>query len=193
MRKPIIALLGLLCLGVAYLSTPFFTVWKIREAMQNGDAHYLDAKIEWVTVRETLRSSLTRLALNIPEGINPAPEPRAKPGIWQRIKNGLSQRAVDSVIETYVTPEGLPQLFSARQFYRESISGDAAAQAALPWYVRAKNFWSRVKRAEFKSPLLFEIEMADRNNPGRHYIGLLALRGLEWKLTELHLRVITGA
>ena len=45
-----------------------------------------------------------------------------------------------------------------------------------------------MKRAEFHAPREFEIEIADRNDPTRHYIGLLALRGLEWKLVELRLR-----
>jgi hypothetical protein len=50
-----------------------------------------------------------------------------------------------------------------------------------------------VKRAEFKSPTVFEIEMADRNDPTRHFVGLLELRGFEWKLTELRLRVVREA
>jgi hypothetical protein len=54
-------------------------------------------------------------------------------------------------------------------------------------------FWSRLKRAEFRSPAAFEVEMADRNDPNRHFIGLLRLRGLEWKLAALSVRTVAGA
>lgn len=192
MKKLLIAALALLLPALAYVASPFVTAWSIREAMRTGDAAYLEAKIEWPTVRETLRASLTEYAIGPTAVATSGAEP-AKPGLWARIKNSLSRSAIDSMIRSYVTPEGLPQLFGARQFYRENISGDAAAVAALPWHERLKGFWSRIKRAEFHSPTEFEIEMADRNDPTRHYIGLLQLRGLEWKLTELRLRTVQNA
>jgi hypothetical protein len=196
MKMPIKKILGagaaLLALATAYVATPFVTVWSIREAIRTGNASYLDAKLEWDTVRTTLRASLTEIAIGPETVASPGSEP-PKPGLWQRFKNGLSRRAVDNLVDSYVTPEGLPQLFGVRKFYRENISGEAAAVAALPWHERARSFWQRIKRAEFQSPTEFEIEMADRNDPSRHYIGLLKLRGLQWKLTELRLRMIDAA
>jgi hypothetical protein len=112
--------------------------------------------------------------------------------LWQRLKNGLRKSAVNNIVDSYVTPEGLPQLFSYRKTYRD-VSGETAALEAMPWHERVAGFWSRIKRAEFKSPAVFEIEMADRNDPTRHYVGLLELRGFEWKLTELRLRVVAEA
>lgn len=189
MKKLLIAILALVLPALAYIASPFVTAWSIREAMRVGDAAYLEAKLEWPRVRETLRESLTEYAIG-PATIAAPGTQTARPGLWTRIKNSLSRSAIDNMIQSYVTPEGLPQLFGARQFYRENISGEAAAVAALPWHERLKGFWSRIKRAEFHSPTEFEIEMADRNDPTRHYIGLLKLRGLEWKLTELRLRTV---
>lgn len=191
MKKPLLAALTIVLLAAAYIASPFVTAWTIREAIRTGNSDYLAAKLEWPTVRETLRASLTEYAIG-PATAAPGVEV-PKPGFWQRIKNGLSRRAVDNMVQSYVTPEGLPQLFGARQFYRENVSGDAAAMAALPWHERVRGFWSRIKRAEFHSPTEFEIEMADRNDPTRHYIGLLKLRGVQWKLTELRLRTIREA
>jgi hypothetical protein len=186
MKKTILAAAAILSLAAAYIAAPFVTVWHIREAIRSGDAAYLDRKLEWPTVRETLRASLTEYALG-PTPVAAPGRPAPQPGFWQRMKNSLGRRAVDNMVESYVTPEGLPQLFGMRQFYRENISGDAAAQAALPWHERAAGFWSRIKRAEFHSPTKFEIEIADRNDPTRHFVGVLVLRGLEWKLAELRL------
>ncbi|WP_072390217.1 DUF2939 domain-containing protein [Hyphomicrobium sp. CS1GBMeth3] len=192
MRKYLISLAGALVLATGYVAYPLITVWHIREAVRTGNTAYIDAKIEWPTVRETLRSSLTEYALGptpvVASGAHPP-----KPGLWQRIKAGISRRAVDNIVESYVTPEGLPRLFGAREFHRENISGEAAALRAQPWHERARGFWSRVKRAEFHSPTTFEIEMADKNDPARHYVGLLRLRGLEWKLAELRVRSVQTA
>ncbi|MFA5950488.1 MAG: DUF2939 domain-containing protein [Hyphomicrobium sp.] len=187
MRKALYALLATALLAVGYVAAPVVAAWSIREAIENGNSGYLKAKIEWDTVRMSLRESLTRAALDLPDAAGGEPQP--KPSLWQRIKNSFSQRAVDSMISNYVNAEGLPQLFTYRKFYRESISGEAAAEAARPWRERVASFWSRIKRAEFKSPTSFEIEMADRHDPSRVYVGLLKLRGIEWKLCELRLRV----
>jgi hypothetical protein len=192
MRKLTYTVLALAFLAVGYGTYPFVTAWSIREAMQNGDSDYLEHKIEWDSVRASLRESLGKVASGR-AGAGPdetAPEPAAKKtGLWQRIKASVGRRAVDGIVDNYVTPEGLPQLFGVRNAYREA-SGEAAALRAQPWYRRVADFWPRLKRAEFKTPAAFEVEMADRNDPGRHYIGLLELRGIEWKLTELKVRLV---
>jgi len=191
---------GALGLAAAFIASPIVTAWSIREAIRTGDSTYLEKKLEWDTVRLSLRASLTEIATGIPEAhtvsagageIVRAEAPR--PGLWQRIKNGLSRRAVDSLIETYVTPTRLPQLFTLRQFYRDNVSGETAELETMPWTERVAGFWSRIRRAEFHAPTVFELEMADRNDPSRRYIGLMRLRGLEWKLTELRLRVVPAA
>lgn len=191
MKKLLFALTAGLALAVGYVAYPILTVWTIREAIRTGNAAAIEAKLEWPTVRTTLRQSMIEYAI----GPTPVAAPGSAPpsiGFWQRLKNGLSRRAIDNMVESYVTPEGLPQLFGVRQFYRQNISGEQAALDAMPWHQRAASFWSRIKRAEFHSPTVFEIEMADRNDPTRHYIGLLKLRGLEWKLTELRLRSVAA-
>lgn len=189
MKSVLIAATAALVLAMGFVASPFVTAWSIREAMRSGDTAYLTEKIEWPTVRETLRGSLLAFAT----GPQPVATAATRPGLWQRIKAGVGRRAIDSMVDAYVTPEGLPQLFNVRQFYRENVSGQAAADAALPRLERARLFWSRVKRAEFHSPIEFEIEMADRNDPTRHFVGVLKLRGLTWKLTELRVLKVREA
>lgn len=190
MRKTLYAFSALLLMAAAYVATPLVTAWSIREAIQNGNSDYLEAKIEWDSVRATLRQSLTEVALGQPgDERTQTAEASPKPGIWQRFKASLGKRAVDNMVDNYVNPEGLPQLFSYRKTFRD-MSGETAKLEALAWHERVADFWSRLKRAEFKSPSAFEIVMADRNVPTRHYVGLLELRGFEWKLTELRLRVV---
>ncbi len=192
MKSLLIAATATLFLAIAFVASPFVAAWSIREAMRTGDSAYLAEKIEWPTVRETLRGSLMEFATG-PVAVASAGTANPQPGLWQRIKAGIGRHAVESMVDAYVTPEGLPQLFNVRKFYRDNISGQTAADAALPWHERARLFWSRVKRAEFHSPAAFEIELADRNDPTRHYVGLLELRGATWKLTELRVLKVREA
>jgi hypothetical protein len=212
MRRFFYACMAMLALAATFVASPIVTAWTIREAIRTGNSTYLEGKLEWDTVRMSLRASMIETATGIPEPSpiaakevsaqtgSPRPGSRLggpeqaavepKLGLWQRIKNGVSRRAVDGIVARYVTPERLSQLFTARQFYRDNISGETAALEALPWTERVAGFWQRIRRAEFHSPTVFELEMADRNDPTRHYIGLLRLRGFEWKLTELRVRLV---
>lgn len=179
--------LALVSTGAAstYVAYPLATAWSIREAIRSGDAAYLERKIEWARVRETLRSSMTRVAFDLPDPETPDAAP--KPGIWKRVKAYVGSGAVNRFVETYVTPEGLPKLFEYRKIYRQAVAS-GADEEKLPLTTLLANFWSRLKRAEFRTLTLFEVEMADRYEPSRRHVALLELRGLEWKLVELRVR-----
>jgi hypothetical protein len=183
--------LGLCCLllvgGAAFAASPLVTAWLIREAVRTGDADYLERRIEWPAVKATLKDSLTRYALKKPEPVSEAETaaPPRKPGLWQRFKSYLGQRAVDKLVESYATPTGLPQLFSYGRTYRTTLKGEPDEAETLSRLERMRRFWARVKRAEFKSLTEFEIELADKHDPERHYVGLLRLEGVGWKLVAL--------
>lgn len=185
MRRILIGLaafvgVGLLC--ASYMVWPLATAWRIREAVRGGDSEYLAEKIEWQSVKRTLKPSMTRLA------VGPAPgedgsEPN--PGLWKRFKSYLGRNAVDQMVETMVTPEGLPQLFEYGRTYRQKVQGDADEPSTLPTSERVRRFWSRIIRAEFTGLTRFVLEMRDRHEASRTFTGVLELKGAEWKLTEL--------
>ena len=186
-----VILLGALLASAAYIAVPFWTAWSIREAIKTGDSAYLARKIDFASVRETLRPSLAQVAFDMP---NPgAAEPAPKPGLWKRFKAYWGQNAIDRFVDSYVTAEGLPKLFQWRKSYRE-VTGTAEAFAQpAPFRVRFAKFWSRLKRAEFKSLTAFEIELRDQYDASRSHVGLLELTASgwlpDWKLTELRVRV----
>lgn len=194
LRRLVVGLVALLLLsGVAFAASPMVTAWLIREAVRTGDTAYLEHKIEWPSVKETLKVSLTRYALKQPDPEVETSAPPRKPGLWQRFKSYLGTRAVDKLVESYATPTGLPQLFTYGQTYRTAIKGEADEAATLSRLERMRRFWSRVKRAEFKSLSEFEIELADKHDPERHFVGLLRLDGLGWRLVALSVRGPTPA
>jgi hypothetical protein len=195
MRWLLRALMLMLPLAIAYAAWPVHAALEIREAVVAGDTATLNRKVEWATLRTSLKASITpetiaRL-MNDPE----APPP----SLWQRIKAAVAPSMADNVIDRYVTPEHLPVLLGYRRVYRGSVRpalGLKEPPSALEgtWlggtgFDRFASFWTRVRRAVFVSPTRFVLEVEDKYRPGRNFIGTLELKGYEWKLTTLS---ITG-
>ena len=180
----------LLTLAIAaYIAAPFATAWSIREAVRNGDAAYLEHKVDWPAVRVTLAPTIGKLLLDVPD---PEQGSLTQPGLWQRFKAYMGQGAVNSAIESYVTPEGLTKLFNYRKMYRDYVAGQPD-ESKLTVTERMKRTWARVKRAEFTSLTTFEIDMADKHDPDRVYLAKLALEGVNWKVKELRIKILTTA
>ncbi len=180
----------LVTLAIAsYIASPFAAAWSIREAVRNGDAAYLEHKIDWPAVRVTLAPTIGQLILDAPD---PDQAPVTDPGLWQRFKVYMGQGAVNRAVESYVTPEGLTKLFNYRKMYRDYISGQPD-ESKLTVSERMKRTWARVKRAEFTSLTTFEIDMADKHDPDRVYLAKLALEGINWKVKELRIKTLTTA
>ena len=182
--KIITRLAIVLLVALAYAAWPFWSAWSLREAIKNGDTATIERRIEWDSVRATLRDSLARQAQLLPE-VNAVGE-AVKPTMWQRVKTAFGQPMLDRFIESYVTPEGLPQLFSYRKTYREKMKGEPD-EKTLAFHDRMQRFWSRIHRAEFQSLTRVEIEMADKDNPGRRVVSTMELMGFEWKLVALRI------
>ena len=176
--------------AAAYVAAPFLTAWTIREAIRNSDSAYLEHKVEWESVRSTLKVSLASYALT------PAGDPEAlsaHPGIWQRIKEYFGRGALDRFVDTTVTPTGLSGLLTLRKTYKDGVGTISATAGSAPVeeetrFARMRRVWSRVTRAEFASLSRFELDMLDKDDPARTVNCVLELRGLEWKLTELRVR-----
>ncbi len=174
-------------LATAYIASPFVAAWNLREAVKAGNVEAVQGRVQWDSVRASLKSSLAKHPELFAEATTAGEN--VKPTLWQRIKSSFGVTMVDRFIESYVTPEGLPKLFQYRQAWRENVSGDAATLAATPKLERMKDFYDRIKRAEFQSLRRVEIEVQDRKNPERRYVSTMELIDYGWKLTAL--RVIT--
>lgn len=187
MKRLLVTATVMITLAVAYIASPLVTAWSIREAVRNGNSNYLAAAIDWPGVRATLAPSLQRYALDGTTAIRPA-DGAAKPGLWQRFKAYFGGGVITSAIDSYLTPEGLPQLFQMRKAYRDYVS-NGGDESALPLMERASRAWKRIKRAEFTGPATFEIDMQDKHEPSRMYLGTLTLGATGWKLTALRMHV----
>ena len=184
-------LLATLLLGIAYIAWPMFTALQIREAIVAGDTATLERKVEWASVRASLKQSLSAETKARLEKDPNAPAP----SLWQRIKGSLAPSLAESAVDRYVTPENLPAFFGYRETYRTTIrpalglkepptvlDGTLFAGSVLD---RMLSFYARVRRAVFFSPTRFEVEVIDRYQPERRYVSTFELKAWQWKLTAL--------
>jgi len=189
-RLPRVILI-LLALVIGYWAWPLHAALQIRNAMISGDSATLARRIEWDSVRTSLKASMSPETIARLEADPNAPQP----SLWQRIKSTVAPRMAVSVIDRYVTPENLPVLLGYRRIWRGTIQPalgypEPPTVMADTWFAgsaidRFASLWKRLRRAVIHSPAKVVVEVEDKYHPGRSYIGTLELRGLDWKLTEL--------
>jgi hypothetical protein len=189
-------LLAAVFLAVLYGLWPVYTALQIREALIAGDTATLNRKVDWPSLRASLKTSLS------PETVaRLAADPNApQPGLWERIKAVVAPAMAATVIDRYVTPQNLPLLLGYQRVYRGTLrpalglpeprtvlAGSWLGGTAIDRFV---SFWARVRSAIFYSPTRFVVEVEDKYRAERRYIGTLELKGWTWMLTGLK---VTGA
>lgn len=181
-----------------YLASPLMTAFAIREAVASGDANYLRDRIDWGSVKVTLKSSMTTYALGtgrdpVTDTADADADAAPKPGLWQRLKEAYGRKVIDGMVESYVTPESLPKLFSYRESYHETVGTAPVEPVATTWSGKIAREWRRLLRAEFLTPTRFAVEVQDRFTAGKSIAGVLELRanggGLPgWQLVSLEVK-----
>lgn len=172
-------------IATAYVISPFWAAWQLREAIRSGDTATLARKIEWTSVRASVRTSLGTQQDLAPMAAELGRQVR--PTIWQRLKTAFGATMVDRFVETYITPEGLPQLASYGRTWNETVKR-RPPDDTLAWHERLGRFYARVKRAEFTGLAQAVLEVTDKHDPNRSYLGQFELIGFEWKLTKLQIK-----
>jgi hypothetical protein len=178
-------------LALGYMVWPVYAALEIRQAFIAGDTATLERKVDWPALRTSLKSSITQQTI-----ARLMQDPQApKPTLWQRIKAAVAPSMADTIIDRYVTPENLPVLLGYRRVHRGTAQpalapAEPASALSATWLAgtgidRFASFWVQLRRAVFYSPSRLELEVDDKNHPGRRYVGILELKGFEWKLTGL--------
>lgn len=193
MRKLAIAI-ALLAGAVVYVASPLLAAWEVREALKAGNTATLEKRVDWPSVRASLRQSFGETQQVITELTDAAGVP--KPGFWQRVVAATVPMLSGTVIDNYVTPQAAPQLYAWRQTWRETVRpsiGLAEPKMVLAGTLlegtavdKVLTLLKRVDRAIYTGPTRIELEIRDRYVETRQYRAVMELQGLTWKLTEVH-------
>lgn len=184
MRRAILFLGVMLC--TAYVAWPFHTAWSIKEAVKSGNSDYLAQHFEWPPVKAALKESMAEMVLG--PSVSPTDGKPQRKGLWESFKAHYGRNVVNTLVDRYATPSGLPTLFSYGRTVRTDILDRDDPDEGQPLPNRIANAWSRLDRAQFITPTRFEIDLRDKFEPDRVYAGVLELKDWRWKVTELRVR-----
>lgn len=188
MRRLVLVFFVMIAGAGGYVLSPLVTAWFIKEAIKSGNASYLEHRVAWSPVKVSLKESLAEVALG-PKLASAGASPLPKPSFWQRLKAGYGRYMVNSLVERYANPSGLPTLFSYGRTVRHGVLGRADPDEGKSLPERISSSWARVTRAEFLTPTRFAMEMRDKYDATRLYQGILVFEGLGWKLVDLRVKI----
>jgi hypothetical protein len=68
-------------LVLAYVAAPYVTLWRLANALRNGDARTLEAVIDWNAVRDGLKQDVAEGIVGLPEDDTPEPQLASNTGV----------------------------------------------------------------------------------------------------------------
>ena len=151
------AVLGVsVILLIAYLASPYFSLWRFASALRNGDAAALSARVDFPRVRGELKRDLRKQYFPADRA------PKSRGGIEGLIA-GFGPSLIDQLVDSYLTPDGLAALLADPKI----AGGNDPATASPPnstadrFRARDRLDWSRVHYAFFTGPRDFLVELND--------------------------------
>ena len=188
MRKTILVAVALAATG--WLAWPYYAVYRITKAVDEGDTVKLEQYVSWPSVRQGIKDDLNAvLAYRL------ANDPEAS-GAVGGLGAILLPAAINQMVDSYMTASGLAELLRARrlsQFEKGVLSKPepAPAQAVTrdKKHDREREELSqRIKYAFFEGPLSFLVVLGKPNSQDDLKV-LMRFEELSWKITRVFLPV----
>lgn len=194
-RLTLIAAGFAIALTVYYAASPLIAGYRLREAVRLADVATVERMIDWPSLRASVKATVAQNAKLLPIATEAARRVRAT--WWQRIRSLFGHSMLDRFIERYITPQGLPKLYRAKNnWYRRTVhSQPAIAQAGMAGIIpdQLARAWRRLKSAKFTSLFRFVAEIEDRHKPNRlitttFHLSNIGFSGIKWKLVAISIR-----
>ena len=190
MRELLFLLLGLLL--VFYVAWPAWSIYQIYDALEKNDATTLERKIDFPSVRESLKPAIRAVIdsrLDRTTG-DAAGQPRDG-----RLRQQIGPQLMETVLNKIVTPQGIASLYAWRGDISQVLEdvkeireiGAATDEAGTAGSVKpAALGLSNIKRFAFTSPTSFEIGIAkDASSSEPDLIVQMGFRDMDWQLIGL--------
>jgi len=159
----IAALVGL------YIASPYYALWKLKNALSSGDRASIEALIDFPSLRESLKDQL-RVMLSK----KVAADSDAKDNPFSGLATVLAPAMVNYFIDNFVTPSGIASL----------INGSNALQTAEDKGVSdspTQIDWSKVRHRSFTGLTQFMVDIDGTKI-------FMSFTGTGWKVNNLELK-----
>lgn len=114
--------IGVIAIAAFYVAWPLYAGYEIRSSLDAGDAARLSSKVDFPSVRVSLRPAVAKQVEEIVAAqIKKAGSAGAL--ISEQLKDTLMPRVVDGVLATLVTPEMLIRIHASGRTLKEALQG----------------------------------------------------------------------
>lgn len=211
MKKTI--LLALCLLLAFYVGWPMWSAYKIHAALEANDAKTLETKVDFPSVRASLKPTVTS---EVERAMDKAAGGVAGQILGGALKQQLAPQLVETILNGVVTPQRIGEFYQrrgdikdilaermARRAKREIETGGASspqpqqagtevplpARSGADGPARPKLGLGNLKRFAFTGPFGFEVGVArDASAAAPDIVAQLGFTGFDWKLVGLVLR-----
>ncbi|MBA2743077.1 MAG: DUF2939 domain-containing protein [Chthoniobacterales bacterium] len=158
------AIIGIVILLAIYLASPYYAFWRFSVALRDRNASALESRVDFPALRKSMKQQLnTQIAALRPQ--NPK---RQK--LFDAVSSALGPSVLDSLVDGYLTPEGLAAFLADPKSANQRLRGAAGAAERQPRDLPAETNagpagfrkpidWSRVRYAFFCGPRDFLVDV----------------------------------
>ena len=166
-----IIVIGAVILLMLYAASPYYALWRFGEALRARDMDALSARIDFPTVRGSLKQQIREKFLNI----GATKKHRRLAEFLMSAEPSL----LDQLVDAYVTPEGLADLIEDPARIKSATSLPSPQR---PAGAHQRINWLNTRYAFFTSPRDFAVE---------HEGIILRFRfnGITWRLRAIDLQL----
>lgn len=187
--------MGALAICALWIAWPYYSLYQLSEAVDQGDEIALESLVDWTSLKQGLKGDL---AILIAKSV--AAESKNEPGsaLAAGFLAVLGPVFVDKIVDAYVTPQGLAQLFKEKRVNlkkkqvdtptksKESPTGDNETNTENS---ASEAFWNNLEYAFFtRSPFMFLVELKSKDKQDENQEPLKLLMKWQnggWELTRL--------
>jgi len=144
------ALIGASVLLLLYLVSPYFSLWRLRAALDSGDRDSLESRIDFPSVRESLKDQL-----RIHMAKSMAEDKDLKDNPFGGLAAAFAPMMVNYVVDNFVTPSGISALIGDS---KSALAKDPDSTSPPPTQKKSID-WSKMHYAFFTSPTQFMVDI----------------------------------
>lgn len=169
----------LLILLIAYAAYPYWSLYRLGEALEVGDEGALKQHVDWPAVRRGVKEDLSGiLSRETGRAIASGNGEAALSGV---LASAIGTALLDPLVDAVVTPEGLAAMIREGRARKSRAAADRQSGPTQDGNV----LWERLSFAFFTGPATFEAVFETED--GEEVVGVMQLNGMRWQLVRLRL------
>ena len=148
--KPLLG--AVLAIGCTYGIYPYVTLYRLGEAIRNGDAARLETMVDWPSVREGIKEDICDLVIDEPQQANGT-------GKLPPFGAGFMRGVATNVVDQRVTPEGL--VAAVQDPHASKAASEAQVEVSWAFFASPSAFMVDLATPGQSEPIRLQMDLRD--------------------------------